>query len=160
MLRKVLPVIVGLLGAAGGVAAGLWFAPGIGDAPPTAASDGASAPEGSPPDASIGTEFIKLNNQFVVPIVQREKISAMVVLSLDVEITEGAAEQVYAREPKLRDAFLQVLFDHANMGGFAGEFTDSGNMDVLRGALTDVARNMLGEVVHGVLITGIARQDV
>jgi hypothetical protein len=60
----------------------------------------------------------------------------------------------------LRDAFLQELFDHANMGGFAGEFTGSNNMDVLRAALTEVAQRVLGDLAHGVLITGIARQDV
>jgi|SRR6056297_771934 len=161
MIRKLLPVIVALLGTGGGVAAGLWFGPGMPDAVTPAADDGTpGSADKTVPDAMSGTEFIKLNNQFVIPIVERDMISAMVVMSLNVEITEGAAQQVYAREPKLRDAFLQVLFDHANMGGFAGEFTSSNNMDVLRVALTEVAQRVLGDLAHGVLITGIARQDV
>ena len=161
MIRKLLPVIVALLGTGGGVVAGLWFAPEMRDAVPLAAHDSAPAPaDRTAPDDKVGTEFIKLNEQFVIPIVDRDMISAMVVMSLNVEITEGAAQQVYAREPKLRDAFLQVLFDHANMGGFAGEFTSSNKMDALRVALTEVAQGMLGDLVHGVLITGIARQDV
>jgi len=131
------------------------------DAPVAETTDGAQASvDKAEREAGAGTEFIKLNNQFVIPIVDRDMIRAMVVMSLNVEVTQGAAQQVYAREPKLRDAFLQELFDHANMGGFAGEFTGSNNMDVLRAALTEVAQRVLGDLAHGVLITWIARQDV
>ena len=161
MIRKLLPVIVALLGTGGGVAAGLWFGPGMRDSPIAETTDGAQASvDSAAREAGAGTEFIKLNNQFVIPIVDRDMIRAMVVMSLNVEVTQGAAQQVYALEPKLRDAFLQELFDHANMGGFAGEFTGSNNMDVLRAALTEVAQRVLGDLAHGVLITWIARQDV
>jgi hypothetical protein len=161
MISKLLPVVLALAGTGGGIAAGLWLGPGTRDAIPVDAVDDAPTPEGPAiGDEGTGTEFVKLNNQFVIPIVERDKISAMVVMSLNVEMTQGAAQQVYAREPKLRDAFLQVLFDHANMGGFAGEFTGSGNMDALRVALTEVAQEVLGDVAHEVLITGVARQDV
>ena len=161
MIRKVLPVVLALLGTGGGVAAGMWLSPGMRDDP-------ASVPENNTGpradhtvlDIALDTEFVKLDNQFVIPIVQSDMISAMVVMSLSVEITQGATQQVYEREPKLRDAFLQVLFDHANMGGFAGEFTDSNTMDVLRVALTEKAERVLGDIARGVLITGIARQDL
>jgi hypothetical protein len=106
------------------------------------------------------TEFVKLNNQFVVPVVTRDRVSAMVVMSLSIEIAQGNSEIVYTREPKLRDGFLQVLFDHANLGGFEGEFTNANNMDVLRMSLRDVATLVLGDAARGVLITEIARQDV
>lgn len=111
-------------------------------------------------DTSTEREYVKLNNQFVVPVVTDDLVDALVVMSLSIEIDEGQAETVYSREPKLRDAFLQVLFDHANIGGFRGEFTNANNMDVLRGALTQTAQNILGEMVSGILITDIARQDV
>ncbi len=60
----------------------------------------------------------------------------------------------------MRDSFLQVLFDHANAGGFDGAFTEAGAMDQLRGALREVAQRDLGEeLVKDVLILEIARQD-
>lgn len=161
MIRKVMPVIVALLGTGGGVAAGMWLGPGMRDDPISVPDDTTGALTERPiPDAKVDTEFVKLDNQFVIPIVQSDMISAMVVMSLTVEITKGATQQVYEREPKLRDAFLQVLFDHANMGGFAGEFTGSNTLDVLRAALTENAQRLLGDNVHGVLITGVARQDL
>ena len=83
----------------------------------------------------------------------------MVVLSLSIEVQAGNTEAVYQREPKLRDEFLQVLFDHANAGGFEGSFTDTANMTDLRRALTEASQSVLGDLVLNVLIPDIARQD-
>jgi hypothetical protein len=76
------------------------------------------------------------------------------------EAKTGAREAIYAREPKLRDAFLQVLFDHANTGGFKGAFTDSGTMSTLRTALTEIAQKTIGNQINDVLVIDIVRQDV
>ena len=96
----------------------------------------------------------------VIPVMQGGKVAAMVVLALSLEVSTGSTEAVYAREPKLRDQFLQVLFDHANTGGFAGSFTDASNLILLRKALLEAAQAVLGqELVRDVLISDIARQD-
>lgn len=87
------------------------------------------------------------------------RISGLVVMSLSLEVGPGGQDLVFAREPKLRDVFLQVLFDHANAGGFDGAFTDANRLDPLRAALREVAVNVLGGVVSDVLIVDIARQD-
>lgn len=84
----------------------------------------------------------------------------MAILGLTVEVTAGESSSVYAREPKLRDAFLQVMFDHANSGGFRGDFTQSANMFLLRSALKEAATKTVGTVVSDVLILDIARRDV
>ena len=105
------------------------------------------------------TEFVKLNSQFVIPVIENERVSSLVVLSLSIETRVPMRDVVYEREPKLRDAFLQVLFDHANMGGFNGAFTKSDMLSILRNALNDVARKELGADVQNVLITDITRQD-
>ena len=115
---------------------------------------------GDPEDPANAPEFVKLNNQFVVPVVAGGQVEALVVVSLSLETDQGIRDVIYKREPKLRDAFLQVLFDHSNMGGFQGAFTRSNNLDVLREALRQVARNEFGDVIHNVLIVDIARQDV
>ncbi len=100
-----------------------------------------------------------MNNQFVVPVVKDGRVASMIVLSLSLEVAAGNTEAVYQREPKLRDAFLRVLFDHANVGGFSGSFTDGANLLVLRTNLKEAAALVLGPVVSDVLITDIARQD-
>ena len=87
-------------------------------------------------------------------------MTALVVISLSLEMTSGGPELVFRREPKLRDSFLQVLFDHANSGGFEGNFTTGRKMDLLRGALRESAIKTLGNTVTNVLIADIVRQDV
>src|SRR6056297_1048448 len=164
MIRKLAPVLLAILGTGGGIAAGLMLRPAEVAAPETTtAEDHPVADVHDAHDATKdtgNTEFVKLNNQFVVPVVTRDRISAMVVMSLSVEIAQGNSQLVYTREPKLRDGFLQLLFDHANLGGFEGEFPNANNMDVLRMALHDAATLVLGDAARGVLITEIARQDV
>ena len=170
MLYKLFPVILGLIGLGAGVGAGLYLKPeaateadGEADtlAEGGAEGDGHTAIPEDAPDAEDGTgpEYVKLNNQFVVPVVREGRVASMVVLSLSLEVEAGNTESVYQREPKLRDVFLQVLFDHANVGGFSGSFTDGSNLVVLRTSLKEAAAMVLGTIVRDVLITDIARQD-
>ena len=162
MIRKLLPVLLALFGLGGGIGAGLFLRP----APEPEAEASAAHAEGETKEEDAkgeaeegGPEYVKMNNQFVVPVVEKGRVSAMVVLSLTLEVETGNTEAVYQREPKLRDAFLQVLFDHANIGGFSGSFTDGSNLVVLRTGLRDAAALVLGTSVRDVLITDIARQD-
>jgi hypothetical protein len=121
--------------------------------------DHGAAGEGADGDTANGPEYVKLNNQFIVPIVEDGAVGALVILSLSLEVKTGSSQDVYAREPKLRDGFLEVLFAHANAGGFAGAFTETSNIDTLRQALLEVAQKTLGKRVTNVLITDIVRQD-
>lgn len=163
MIRKLIPVLLALIGLGIGMGAGLFLRP----APEEPVAEGEAAAEGhdtAPAEAEEADpealpEYVKMNNQFVVPVMDGGKVASMVILSLSLEVETGTSEQVYAREPKLRDAFLQVLFDHANAGGFQGSFTDGSNLVLLRKALMESASNILGAVVKDVLISDIARQD-
>jgi flagellar protein FliL len=164
MLAKLLPVILALVGLGGGVGAGLFLRPDptAEDHVSEAANDGDHAEPGDDEEGNRGDgtpEYVKLNNQFVVPVVEKGRVAAMVVLSLSLEVAPGDTEAVYLREPKLRDVFLQVMFDHANTGGFSGSFTDGSNLIVLRTSLKEAAAQVLGPGVSDVLITDIARQD-
>ncbi len=105
-------------------------------------------------------EYVKLSNQFVVPVVKKDRVAALVVLTLTLEVAIGTKSDVLLREAKIRDSFLQVLFDHANHGGFDGEFTSPKKIDHLRLALREIAQRDFGsDVVNDVLLIEIARQD-
>tara|TARA_R110002073_G_scaffold191550_2_gene350266 strand:- start:188 stop:691 length:504 start_codon:yes stop_codon:yes gene_type:complete len=166
MLKKVLPIVLFLVGSAAGVGAGIFLRE-----PPAEATSDAQADEKETPTDTVEKshdpdnppplmEYVKLSNQFVVPIVQGKRVVSLVVLALSLEVPEGQKDAIYLREPKLRDSFLQVLFDHANLGGFDGAFTDVNNLAVLRNALREVGQRDMGKnVVRDVLILEIARQD-
>lgn len=153
MIRKLIPILLALLGLGAGIGAGLFLRPVPEEGALPAEEEHAAAEEETPPD------YVKLNNQFVVPVLEGGRVASMVVMSLSLEIEAGNTEQVYSREPKIRDAFLQVLFDHANTGGFRGSFTDGSNLVLLRQALKEKAIGILGPICTDVLITEIARQD-
>jgi hypothetical protein len=160
MIRLLIPVVLLLLGLGGGVGAGLLLSN-----PPPAdiVAETESTPEviddPSGPSPSGLTEFVRLNNQFVVPIVRNGTVRSLVVMSLTLEVDLGNNQTVFSQEPRLRDSFLQVMFAHANAGGFDGSFTQAVTMAPLRAALRDAARQALGAIAHDVLIVDITRQD-
>ena len=154
MIRKLLPLLFGLLGLGAGIGVGLFLRPA-----PEPDVGAEMIAEVTPPEDAAPPDYVKLNNQFIVPIIEGGRVASMVVLSLSLEVATGKSEDIYSREPKLRDAFLQVLFDHANTGGFRGSFTDGSNLVLLRKTLLEQAVKVVGPVITNVLITDIARQD-
>ena len=150
MMAKLLPVIFALLGLLVGLGGGMFLRP---------AQEHGEGTVAQSEKAPALTEFAKLNNQFVIPLVEDGRVASLVIMSLSVEILIGNTEAVYAREPRLRDTLLQVMFDHANAGGFKGVFTDGTNLILLRKALLEAARKVMGEMVQDVLISDISRQD-
>jgi len=188
MKRILLPLVLLLLGAGAGVGAGLFLAPPgtePGEAPEDALAEAAgddgehAIPEEAeadlaeeshgeeeyaegeeevPEDATEGHEYIRLNNQFVVPLLTDGEVDSLVLLSIAIEVPAGEEEAALSVEPKLRDVFLQVLFDHANAGGFDGLFTAGSAMRDLRNALLAAAQGEVGKRVTDVLILDLVRQ--
>jgi len=161
---KILPIILAAIGTGAGVGAGIALRPPAEEASareiPAEAAQNKSAQPASQLQEEPAVEYVKLNNQFVVSVVSDGDISALVVMSLSVEVLAGNKEIVFTKEPKLRDVFLQVLFEHANAGGFQGDFTSSEKMLILRNALLEIAQRTLGPVVSDVLIQDLVRQDI
>ena len=174
-MKKLVPIALLFVGLSAGVAAGLFLAPAENEANEAVelttdtkvetsknkdTKDDAKEPaKNGKQDGSETHEYLKLTKQFVVPVVESDRIATLVTMSLSLEVTPGMAESIYALEPKLRDRFLQVLFDHANTGGFDGNFTRSDNLSVLRKSLLEEARKDLGDDVSQILIMSVNRQD-
>ncbi len=169
-MGKILPILIVLIGVGAGVGAGMFLRPadtvgvveclddGHGSCDAEMADDTGHGEEVEPDPNNV--YYVKLSKQFVVPVVKDSRVSSMVVMSLSIETTPVVGDIVFAREPKLRDALLGVMFLHANSGGFDGQFTSSEAMNDLRGSLLEAARDVIGEDVYSVLVTDILRQDV
>lgn len=168
MLGKILPVLLVIIASATGIGAGKFLRPSPELIVASNPKDDADALETAKPQKAAKApeegdevvDYVKLNNQFVVPIVKGKRVASLIVLSLSLEVPETQRSEVFRHEPKLRNSFLQVLFDHANVGGFDGAFTQTENLNVLRKALVEIGQRDIGrETVKDVLITEIARQD-
>lgn len=163
VMRKLLPVILALIGLVAGAGGGYMLRPGA--AAPAHGADATAEAETGHGAAAGGaaapktSEYVKIANQFVIPVVEDGRVASLVIMTLNLEVAPGSSEKVYGVEPKLRDQMLQVLFNHANSGGFRGAFTETARLESLRKALLEAARTSLGDTVRGVLISDIVRQD-
>ncbi len=151
MMRVLLVLAMVVVGALAGAAGGYVLRP--------ASPAPAPAPE-EDRGADDAYAFVEFGSQFVVPLTRQGEITGLVALSLSVETEAAMAETVIEKEPRLRDAFLRVLFDHANAGGFDGVFTEGERLRDLRSRLDIAAKEELGSAARGVLITNLARQDM
>ncbi|MFK7878951.1 flagellar basal body-associated FliL family protein [Roseobacter sp.] len=168
-MKKLLPILMLFIGSGAGVGAGIFLRPAVEVVEQEVAvedeekdqNEATSKDETNEEEiSSVGMEYVKLPNQFVVPLVDEDRISAMVVMALSIEVAVGYGEEVFDKEPKLRNEFLRILFDHASVGGFDGAFVNNENLDVLRRDLREVAQMVMGpDVANDVLIFEIARQD-
>jgi flagellar protein FliL len=174
MKKLLLPIILTAIGSGSGVAAGLFLfppsepEPAMGpcgdvmeheaEAPMTEEEMLAAAAEGGE-SVNAGFEYVRLPNQFIVPVVKDGSVAAMVALSLSLEVPTGQKEATLLVEPRIRDAILRVLFDHANTGGFDGTFTASAVMRDLRAAMLQATGVAAPDLVSDILIVDIQRQD-
>lgn len=145
----VLPLVLGLVGLGAGTGAGFYLRPATNE----------DAPEPLPIAAPVAVETVRLPSQFIVPLVTQERVQAVVVIGLALDLAQGHGVSVHSVEPKLRALFLQVMFDFASQGGFSGQFTSGEHLLALRRLLTEAARAELGPVLQDVLITELVRQD-
>ena len=173
MMKILLPVLLAILGFVGGAGAGWFLKP-----PPEAEEKTCTGPEGealqgpvcdeieaanTDPGEAVAaedSEFVPLDRQFIVPVVSEDRVNAMIVLSLSLEVAPGHVEDVFQKEPKLRDALLRALFEHAYTGGFGGDFTAERTMRELRRNLLIASRSVIGDDhVRDVLVSDIMKQD-
>ena len=159
-MAKLLPIILLIIGTGLGGGAGIMLKPESEacNEEPCDKEDQVEHTEET--EVNDDPSYVAMKNQFVVPVIRDELVQSLVVLSLSLETLPDNAELVFSKEPKLRDVFLRVLFDHAHRGGFNGAFTESGRLSVLRVALLEAATNVVGSSVSDILITDIVRQEM
>ncbi|MCV2447942.1 hypothetical protein [Paracoccus sp. DMF] len=104
-------------------------------------------------------DWFKFPSQFFVPILRNGTPTAIMVLTLTVEMPSSARPRIEAQEHRLRDALLNALLIEANTGGFDGNFTADPAQQRLRSALLAAAQAAAGSDVQRILIEDIGRQE-
>jgi len=151
-MKPLIIAIAGIVSLGGGAVAGAMLGGGSHDEPMHDAKS-AMAPKPS------NFEYVKFNSQFVVPIQTDGHVTALLVANLQLEVNQGSTEEAFLREPRIRDAFLKILFEMAAEGSFDGDmFAPTVQME-LRGRLLSAARKVLGDEVNAVLISDFLKQD-
>lgn len=165
MLKKIMPLFALLFGLAGGGAAAIFLAPPPDDEPmsqheATAPDTQSETSSNDLQDRASGSfEIVKLPSQFVVPVIMDNRVRAMVILTVALEVEVGQGDRVRALEPKLRDEFLAELFSLAALDGFKDEMISRKTLELVKRALSVRSSEVLGLQNVNVLVTDMARQD-
>lgn len=179
-MRRLLPVLVVLLGLAAGIGAGLALkpAPAPKQAEPESEAEesndtSAGADHASPaiPDPGAGGEsddhapaeersYVTIGEQTIVPVVEGEQTRALMLFELAVDVDPAAHEIAVSLEPRLRDAFLRELLKMSSTGAFTSTYTEDWVMDEMRRNLSAAARKHLGAAVRDVLVLDVVRQEM
>lgn len=128
------------------------------DAPAADAGHG-DAGHGEAAEGEGQLDWFKFPSQFFVPILRNGMPTAIMVLTLTVEMPSSARPRIEAQEHRLRDALLNALLIEANTGGFDGNFTADPAQQRLRRALLAAAQAAAGSDVQRILIEDIGRQE-
>jgi flagellar FliL protein len=188
-MQKIIALAIVLAGIGGGLALGVALRPGDApdgqdgvttraggqggeDSAENAAGNDAAEPVGADSgnernseaggdgEAGADREYIKAGRQIVVPVVNKGETKALMMFDLAIGVPRTMAGRTSAAEPRLRDAFLRVLFEMSYTGAFSSTYTDERVVDELRGKLLAAARRVVGDAVGEVLILDILRQEL
>lgn len=170
-MKKLLPIILVLVGILGGGALGFLLKPK--PEPQADATEAAAEPEAhaepekaetahdvgsaSPPE---GREYVTIGRQLIVPVVDGGVTRALMLFELALDVPAGTSEAFFSVEPRIRDAFMRVLFEMSYTGAFLGTYTDDRVVAELRDNLLSAARHQLGPTVADVLILDMIRQEI
>lgn len=161
MLKYVFPILALVLGLASGGTAAVFLSKSDDSAASEALTDQTVAKD-TAEDAqqeSGSLEIVKLPSQFVVPVIIDARVRAMVILTVALEVEAGRGDLVRSLEPKLRDEFLSELFGLAALDGFNDEIITRQTLELVKRALSQRSKDVLGFQNVNVLITDMARQD-
>ena len=171
-MRKIIALVIVLIGVGGGLALGVALrrgdaAPGPDDAAAEHGATGSGGAEngggdgaGHDGEAGADRDYVKIGRQIIIPVVDEGETQALMLFDLALDVPRSMTERTYAAEPRLRDAFLRVLFEMSYTGAFSSTYTDERIVEELRGKLRAAARRLLGDAVDEVLILDIMRQEL
>lgn len=143
-------------GAGGGDAHG---DAGSGDAEGHGEAGGHAEGEGGA-DGDGARDYVEIGKQMIIPVVSGEETQALMMFELALDVPVTMRDTVFMHEPRIRDAFLRVLFAMSHTGAFLDTFTDDLIVEELRQKLLAAARSELGPDVGDVLILDIMRQEM
>lgn len=110
---------------------------------------------------SGGSSYFRFSREFVVPIIEREKVVSLVILNINIEVDAAASDKLFSEEPVLRDIVMTTLIGISGDGRTFQSMTSIENYETVRSMILDALQKKYPSLgIKNVLILDIARQDI
>jgi len=154
-MGKIIGILLAIIALAGGIFAGIQFAPESEDAAPV---------KKKPKKVNFQEkEFVysKFKKPIIIPLLKKDRAVGMLIVEIWLELEEDSDTiLISTKEPRLRDELMQVFYLYASEGRFAKTLLDPQIQAELRRDLTHIARQIIGDQLHAILINDMQRQDL
>ncbi len=168
-MKKLLPIVIAVVGLGGGLAAGTMLKPdamagdmsaegGHGEMATADHGEGHGGGHDAKKDEADDYIYVGLDKPFFAPVLRNNNKHTLVRLDIHLEVPSDLEEEIERHEPRLRDSFLRAVMNFAHEGGFARVHGSEG-FEVLSDDLLLSARKVLGKEVRAVLIGEILTRE-
>jgi flagellar protein FliL len=183
-MKQIVPSIVALLAISAGGGGAYFLKSGSSDSKPSAAAHGGDSAEsdghGAPKkekkekkekgghgksdkhgdDGAADVTYDKFSREFVVPMIEDDRVQSLVILNLNLEVDTDISQELFSKEPVLRDNIMTTLVKLSSGGRTLNSITDVDNYETLRAMILTNLQNEIPEGIRNVLILDMARQDL
>ncbi|WP_084395907.1 flagellar basal body-associated FliL family protein [Henriciella aquimarina] len=110
--------------------------------------------------ASGEYSYYKFTREFVVPMIENDRVKSLVILNINLEVDTAVEQELFSKEPVLRDNIMTTLIKLSNDGKTFESLSRVENYETLRSMILSNLREEVEEGIHNVLILDMARQDL
>lgn len=108
-----------------------------------------------------GMAYFKFSREFVVPIIQNERVASLVILNINVESDAAQSDKLFSQEPVLRDVVMTTLIEISGDGRTFQSMTSIENYETVRSLILTALQEKFPDMgIRNILIQDIARQDL
>lgn len=110
---------------------------------------------------SAASAYFKFSREFVVPIIQNERVASLVILNINIESDAATSDKLFSQEPVIRDVVMTTLIEISGDGRTFQSMTTIENYETLRSLILGALQKKFPDMgIKSVLILDIARQDL
>ena len=105
--------------------------------------------------------YFKFSREFVVPLIQNERVASLVILNINIESDAATSDKLFSQEPVIRDVVMTTLIEISGDGKTFQSMTSIENYETLRSLVLVALQKKFPDMgINNVLILDIARQDL
>lgn len=126
----------------------------------SSSSGGHGGGHGASSGGSGNVSYYRFSREFVVPILDGDRVASLVILNINLEVDNGISSQLFSQEPKLRDNIMSTLIALSSDGDTFQNITQVESYESVRSMVLMNLKNVVPKGIENVLIVDMAKQDL